>query len=135
MNIRQERIEKLPTIGQIINRHEKSAAFRPILGRARLRVAIAREIKRVRERAGLTQTALATALGVSQAMVGRLESVKDKRIPSLELLAKIAGATRSRIVLDQPGIHVEVEAPRYPSGAGRREKGPGEQSLRPLLHA
>ena len=46
MNIRQERIEKLPTIGQIINRHEKSAAFRPILGRARLRVAIAREIKR-----------------------------------------------------------------------------------------
>lgn len=119
-SILAEKLKNLPTIGEIVRKHEEDAAFRPILDRARLRVAIAREIKRARENARFTQADLAEALGVSQAMIGRLESLKDKRIPSLELLAKVAAATGSKITLDQPRLHIEVAAPRKATKTPKR---------------
>ena len=106
----KERIKELPSINEIIREHEREPKFKGLLDRARLRVAVARAIKTAREKAGLTQAELAEALGISQPMIGRLESLQDKRVPSLELLAKISAATKSKLVLDQPSMHMELVA-------------------------
>ncbi|MCI0529523.1 MAG: helix-turn-helix domain-containing protein [Nitrospira sp.] len=106
----QHRLSELRSIEEIIKEHEKDPEFKAFLDQARLRVAIARQIKLAREKAGLTQAELAKALGVTQPMIGRLESLKDKRLPSLELLAKIAAVTKKRLVIDQPKLHLELAA-------------------------
>ena len=106
----QAKIHGLRSLDKIIKRHEREPGFRPLLDQARLRVAIARQIKLSREKAGLTQAELAQALGVTQPMIGRLESLRDKRLPSLELLAKIVKVTKGRLVVDQPKFHLELAA-------------------------
>lgn len=106
----QHRIHELRSIEEIIKEHEKDREFKTLLDQARLRVAIARQIKLARERAGLTQSELAKALGVTQPMIGRLESLKDKRLPSIELLARISAITKKRLVVDQPKLHLELVA-------------------------
>lgn len=106
----QHRLSELRSIEEIIKRHEKDHEFKPLLDQARLRVAIARQIKVAREKAGLTQAELAEALGVTQPMIGRLESLKDKRLPSIELLARIAAITKKRLVIHQPTIDLELAA-------------------------
>lgn len=91
-----------------IDKHEKDPEFKILLDKARLRVAIARQIKIAREEAGLSQSALADALGISQPMIGRLEGLKDNRLPSIELLTKIASITKKKLVVNQPGFHLEL---------------------------
>ncbi len=91
-----------------INKQEKDREFKTLLDKARLRVAIARQIKIAREEAGLSQSELADALGISQPMIGRLEGLKDNRLPSIELLAKIASITKKKLVVNQPGFHLEL---------------------------
>lgn len=92
----------------VINKQEKDPEFKMLLDKARLRVTIARQIKIAREDAGLSQTELADALGISQPMIGRLEGLKDKRLPSIELLAKIASITKKKLIVNQPGFHLEL---------------------------
>ena len=106
----QHRLRELRSIDDIIKGHERDHEFKALLDQARLRIAIARQIKLARQKAGLTQAELAKALGVAQPMIGRLESLKDKRLPSLELLAKIAAVTKKRLVVDQPKLHLELTA-------------------------
>jgi len=106
----KHRLSELRSIEDIVKKHEKDREFKALLDQARLRVAIARQIKLAREKAGLTQAQLAKALGVTQPMIGRLESLKDKRLPSIELLAKIAAVTKKRLVVDQPKLHLELAA-------------------------
>lgn len=97
---------ELPTLDETIEEHKKVAAFRTEYEKARLRVQIARQIKQAREAAGLTQGQLAQKLGVSQPTIGRLESLKDRRIPSLELVAKVVAVTRAPITLRQSSVDV-----------------------------
>ncbi len=103
-------VSKLRSIEEIIKGHERDREFKPLLDQARLRVAIARQIKLAREKAGFTQAELAEALGVTQPMIGRLESLKDKRLPSIELLARIAAVTKRRLVIHQPSLDLELAA-------------------------
>ena len=104
-------IEKFPTIDQIIKeKEEKDSEFESEMNRARLRVAIARAIKIAREKAGLTQIELADALGIKQSQIARLESLKDKRLPSIDLLVKITNVTHRKIVVDQPLYRIELVA-------------------------
>jgi len=90
-------IKKLADLKDVIKEHEKKPGFKTLLDEARLRLLMAHEIRRMREKAHLTQGQLARAIGVSQPLIGRLESVKDERIPGLELLAKISHATKQKI--------------------------------------
>lgn len=106
----KDRIKELPSLDEIVKEHEREPGFKTLLDHARLRVAVARAIKTAREKAGLSQAELAGALGISQPMIGRLESLKDKRVPSLELLAKISAVTKRKLVLDQPSLHLELVA-------------------------
>ena len=105
--ITKRNVKDLPSIGSFIREQEKDPEMKVLMDRAGLRIEIARAIKTARERAGLTQAELAKELGKTQAQIGRLESLRDKRLPSLELLAKIAAVTKRGLVVDQPGIHFE----------------------------
>ena len=93
-----------------LKEREKDPEYKAELDRARLRVAIAREIKKAREKAGMTQAEIASILGVPQSVIGRLESLKDKRLPTIDLLARIARATHKRLVIDQASLHLELVA-------------------------
>lgn len=92
----------------VINKQEKDRELKTLLDKARLRVAIARQIKIAREESGLSQSELAEALGISQPMIDRLEGLKDNRLPSIELLAKIASITKKKLIVNQPGFHLEL---------------------------
>lgn len=105
-SLKQEK--DIHSLEDVIKRREKDYEFKILLDKARLRVAIARQIKIAREKAGLTQSELADAIGISQPMIGRLEGLKDKRLPSIELLVKIASITRKKLVVNQPGFHLEL---------------------------
>ena len=102
------RIKDIYSLEDVIKRRGKDREFKTLLDKARLRVAIARQIKIAREEAGLSQSELADALGISQPMIGRLEGLKDNRLPSIELLAKIASITRKKLIVNQPGFHLEL---------------------------
>ena len=107
----RERVARYPTLdAYITEREERDPEFRVELDRARLRVAIARAIKQARELAGLTQAELARALGLQQSAIGRLESLRDQRLPSVELLLRISAATRKRLVVKQAGMRIELVA-------------------------
>ena len=107
----RDRIKDLPSIEDIIKKKEESdPEFKVGLDRARLRVAVARQIKIARDAAGMTQAELAEALELPQSVIGRLESLKDKRLPSLDLLTRIARVTRKRLVLDYGSAHLELVA-------------------------
>jgi ribosome-binding protein aMBF1 (putative translation factor) len=93
-----------------LKENERDPAYRAALDRARLRVEIARAIKAARERAGLTQEELAEELELPQSVVGRLESLKDKRLPSVDLLARIARATNQSLAVDYGPVRVKVLA-------------------------
>jgi ribosome-binding protein aMBF1 (putative translation factor) len=108
----REKIKGLPSLDDIVSEHCKDPKFKAEFERMKLRLAVARAIKTAREKAGLSQAELASALGLTQPMIGRLESLKDRSLPSLDLLAKISAATQRRLVVDEPGIHFELVANR-----------------------
>jgi transcriptional regulator with XRE-family HTH domain len=58
--------------------------------RAKRNIALA--VQAARKRAHLTQVALAKKAGTTQAVIARLESGKDSRVPSMPLLSTIAAA-------------------------------------------
>ena len=74
-------------------------------------------LKRRRERAGFTQDALASKIGVRLPTVGRLEIGRIR--PSLSLLEKLAGALQCRVrdmLVEEPGTEREpsmLGAPNY----------------------
>lgn len=64
----------------------------------------ARMIKVMRRQAGLTQAALAEKMGVSQTVVGRLETATGKRGPTMEMMTRAATACNYHVVLSaEPG--------------------------------
>ena len=60
---------------------------------------IARMVRDARQKAKLTQTQLADKAKTSQAVIARLESGSDQRIPSLELLERIAYALKAKLMV------------------------------------
>lgn len=88
----------------------RDPAYRAAVERTRLRVAIARAIKTARERAGMTQAELAAKLELPQSVIGRLESLNDKRLASVDLLARIVRATKQSLDVDYGPVRVKVLA-------------------------
>ena len=64
-----------------------------------------RELISARKKAGLSQTALAKKMGVSQAVIGRLESGQNS--PTIDTLAKAARALGGELV-----VHVRKQKAR-----------------------
>ena len=60
---------------------------------------IARLVRDARLKAGLTQAQLAKKAQSSQVVIARLESGTDQRIPSLDLLERIASALKAKLLV------------------------------------
>ena len=67
---------------------------------ARIRLAMA--VKQARTRAKLTQAELAQRAGTKQSVIARLEGGRDRRMPTLPLLAHIAAACGRRLEMAFP---------------------------------
>ncbi|MDO8527948.1 MAG: helix-turn-helix transcriptional regulator [Deltaproteobacteria bacterium] len=78
----------------------KDPEFRFYFERARAVRQISGIVRAARLRAGLTQAKLAQKAKTSQAVIARLEAGSDSRIPSLDLLERIASALKARLVIN-----------------------------------
>jgi DNA-binding XRE family transcriptional regulator len=88
---------KVFTLNDYIERKQKLSKFKIEFERELLINAIAKLIIDLRYSAKLTQEELAKKAKTTQAVIARLESGKDKRIPSFALLARIAEASHAKL--------------------------------------
>ncbi|MBM4135945.1 MAG: helix-turn-helix transcriptional regulator [Nitrospira sp.] len=82
-----------------IERHLKDREFKIYFDRAEAKRKIAQEIAALRKAHNITQSQLARKIQTKQQAISRLESPNDKRMPSFELLDRIAKAFNRRLVI------------------------------------
>lgn len=87
------------TLKAVIEKHLKDPKFAQEYEKQLLINEISKLIVKLRQTAHLTQKELAYKAGTTQPVIARLESGNDTRIPSLELLARIAQASNSKLFL------------------------------------
>lgn len=88
---------KAITLNDVINKKRKNKKFASFFQREILINEIAKIMVQLRQQAHLTQKELADKAGTPQPVVARLESGSDSRVPSLELLSKLATAADATI--------------------------------------
>lgn len=82
-----------------IERHLKDKEFKIYFEKSEVKRKIAQEITALRKAKHLTQAQLAEEVGTKQQVISRIENPKDKRMPSLEFLDRIAKAFNKRLVI------------------------------------
>lgn len=85
------------SVRPFINKLLQDREIRVLFEEERIKTKIAEAVRTARIRAGLTQAELAKLAQTTQAVISRLESGMDSRIPSLSLLARIAGACKAKL--------------------------------------
>lgn len=90
---------KAITLSDVIKKELKDEKFATEYTRELLINAIAKLVVRLRKNKKLTQKQLAEMAGTSQSVIARLEGGNDTRIPSLDILNRIANATHTKINL------------------------------------
>ncbi len=90
---------KKVTLKAVIEKHLKDAEFSQEYEKQLLINEISKLVVKLRQAAHLTQKELAEKAGTTQPVIARLESGNDTRVPSLELLARIASASNSKLHL------------------------------------
>ena len=88
---------KTITLTDVIIEESKNKEFVMHFQREMLINQIAKMIIQLRRKAKLTQAELAEKAGTTQPVIARLESGSDPRVPSLELLAKLAFAANVKL--------------------------------------
>lgn len=83
----------------VLKKEMKDSKFKFYFERERAISEIARLVRDARLKLGLTQAELARRAKTSQTVIARLESGSDERIPSLELLERIASAIKARLMV------------------------------------
>lgn len=82
-----------------IERQMKDREFRIYFDKAEAKRKISQEVALLRKAQHITQAQLAKEIKTSQQVISRLESPRDKRMPSLELLARVAKALNKKLVI------------------------------------
>jgi predicted transcriptional regulator len=85
------------TLNDVIQAENQDPEFAKYFQRETLINEIANLVVALRKQAHLTQRELAQKAGTTQPVIARLESGSDDRIPSLELLARLAAATHTQL--------------------------------------
>lgn len=88
---------KALTLTDVIKKECKDKEFAKLFQRELLINEIAKLVVQIRHKARLTQQEMAEKAGTTQPVIARLESGSDARIPSLELLTKIAFAANTTL--------------------------------------
>ena len=83
---------------------KKNPKFAEALAEADQEVAIAVELARLRERRGLSQTALAKLTGMKQPQIARLES--GAHFPALTTLQKLLGVLGGKLEMTADACHL-----------------------------
>jgi ribosome-binding protein aMBF1 (putative translation factor) len=83
----------------VLERELKDPEFSFYYQREKAISEIAQLVRDARLRAGLTQAQLAEKAQSSQVVIARLESGTDDRVPSLDLLERIASALKARLLV------------------------------------
>ncbi|MBI2227941.1 MAG: helix-turn-helix transcriptional regulator [Deltaproteobacteria bacterium] len=84
---------------EVLSRELKDPEFSFYFQREQAISEIARLVRDARLKAGLTQAQLAKKAQSSQVVIARLESGTDQRIPSLDLLERIASALKAKLLV------------------------------------
>jgi ribosome-binding protein aMBF1 (putative translation factor) len=90
-------MKKAITLNDYIGKKIKNSDFKSNYDREALINAIAKMVVELRHSTRLTQLQLAKKAGTTQAVIARLESGVDERIPSVDLLARIADASHVKL--------------------------------------
>lgn len=85
------------TLNDVIAKESVDPEFAQYFQRELLINEIAKLVVELRKHAHLTQKQLAEKAGTTQPVIARLESGTDNRVPSLELLARLAVASNAKI--------------------------------------
>lgn len=88
---------KAITLNDVIQEQLKDKSFAVEYQRELLINAIACIVVKLRQNKRLTQAQLAKKIGTTQSVIARLESGNDSRVPSLDMLSRIANATHTKI--------------------------------------
>ena len=80
-------------------KHMKNSQFSIFFEKAEAKRKIAQEIALLRKSQHITQADLAKEINTTQQVISRLENPSDKRMPSLELLDRVARALNRKLVL------------------------------------
>lgn len=91
-------LETLPPFDDVLDRQLQDPAFRAEWERTAPARALALRLVAYRSEHGLSQTALARKLGVSQPAVARMET--GEHLPTLQSLAQIADALDIEVLID-----------------------------------
>lgn len=106
----------LVTFRELLARELEDPEFRAEWERLAAARAVAETVSANRERKGMTQTALARAIGVRQPVIARIES--GEHVPTIETLIKIASALDIEIMVGiAPSSRPEPSIAGEPSGA------------------
>jgi DNA-binding XRE family transcriptional regulator len=82
-----------------IERQMKDKEFRIYFDKAEGKRKIAQEIALLRKAQHISQAQLAKEIKTTQQVISRLESPQDRRMPSLELLDRVARALKRKLVI------------------------------------
>lgn len=88
---------KTITLTDVIREEQKDQKFAVCFEREMLINEIAKLVVNLRHKAKLTQQELAEKAGTTQPVIARLESGSDHRVPSLELLTRLAMAANVKL--------------------------------------
>lgn len=83
----------------VLKRELRESEFRFYFQREKTNSEIAQLVRDARLKAGLTQVQLAEKAQSSQVVIARLESGSDDRVPSLDLLERIASALKAKLLV------------------------------------
>lgn len=107
------------TLSDAINKRCKDSKFKELYDRELMINAIATMVTELRIFSNLTQNELAELAGTKQSVIARLESGTDKRIPSLDLLGRIAKASNAKLSIS----FSPMKSPRKSNSKKSQKKG------------
>jgi DNA-binding XRE family transcriptional regulator len=88
------------TLDEVVSEKLQNEEFAILFEKEKIVNTIARLIVEMRQKEGITQVELAEKAQTTQPVIARLEKGLDSRVPSLELLSRIARAFNREIVID-----------------------------------
>jgi predicted transcriptional regulator len=89
--------KKIITLNDVVEENLKDPEFAKHYRREQIINSIAKMIHDIRKSTGMTQSQLAKKVQTTQPVIARLESGRDSRIPSLDLLMRIADAAGAKL--------------------------------------
>jgi predicted RNase H-like HicB family nuclease/DNA-binding XRE family transcriptional regulator len=123
-------LETTLDLGRVPPERKASVEVGDMLVPVPTRLAAAIELRRARDRAGLTQAQVAKRSGIAQPMIARLESSKSN--PTIDTLERYAVATGANLMLflDFGNGYEEAPLPPPPSSEVRRGFGTAKAAKR-----